>query len=289
MQRVIETPSWLLWLYVAGEPSRANARVFEGPLGWIPTFLLGGFLSWAKIVGLFCLLVWLGTTLFRRAARPTPSSRSQATIQVYLAGAVLVLGLLAALLGVMEETGRIKLMAWGPYKPGTWVGMLAGAIVLLLIEWRAWTGLDRRGSPTDKVVLIGIHLALLFGYWVAFMIHRYELLMVENHQGTRAQLSDWQAIGARLGATYMGLIVFVRVACSVLAEVSKIRFRRLYAIAWQTIVEANRRMSGALRGRRRVRGGPGVHALVPAGGATGAAPSSARCSWARSRSSRRCW
>ncbi len=48
--------------------------------------------------------------------------------------------------------------------------------------------------------------------------------------------------GGRLGATYMGFVVLLRVVSLVVPELSRSRGRRLYAIAWQSWTEAFRRM-----------------------------------------------
>ena len=45
-----------------------------------------------------------------------------------------------------------------------------------------------------------------------------------------------------MGATYMGFVVMLRILGLLGREVSAVRPRRLYAIAWQTVVESNRRM-----------------------------------------------
>ncbi|HEX8200617.1 MAG TPA: hypothetical protein VF590_09025, partial [Isosphaeraceae bacterium] len=50
------------------------------------------------------------------------------------------------------------------------------------------------------------------------------------------------AIGARLGATFMGYVVLARVLGLLAGEVVALRARRLYAIAWHTVLESNRRM-----------------------------------------------
>src|SRR5205085_920479 len=46
--------------------------------------------------------------------------------------------------------------------------------------------------------------------------------------------------GGRIGATYMGLVVLARVAYLMIEELKALRWRRLYSIAWQSVVEANR-------------------------------------------------
>jgi hypothetical protein len=110
--------------------------------------------------------------------------------------------------------------------------------VLIWIEARLWTILRRKGSRGDRTVFVAMHGALLLGFVVAF-------LMMYGGGGAQAIRQQWLngfVWGGRLGATYMGLVVLARVVGLLLPELAAIRWRRLYAIAWQCWTEAFRRM-----------------------------------------------
>ena len=126
-------PLWLQWLFVIGDPTLTDGRV------------LGGLLTWCKVVGLFCLLTWTSGWLFRRQQTDTGPQRTVTTVRIYMTAAALLLGLLSALLANMEQTERLKLAAWGPFKPAVWIGLLAGLLTVVLIEWKLWSVMLRSG------------------------------------------------------------------------------------------------------------------------------------------------
>jgi hypothetical protein len=218
-------PSWLgnllMWLYVWGEPS------------WTVAGTLGGLLTWVKVVGLFCLLGWLASWLVT-ALKDRPTRRGRPTIGVL--DALLLIGLLSGLLSVlllvMLSNKRLpSSLAWVP----TALSLAGGTLTLIWAEARLWSILRRRGTRGDRVTLVGMHLALAAGIAVAGCLHTL---------GAPAIPTWGHALfyGARLGATYMGLIVLVRIAVSLLPEISALRWRRIYAIAWQCWTESFRRM-----------------------------------------------
>ena len=91
-----------------------------------------------------------------------------------------------------------------------------------------------------------MHLVFIGGYLVSFAIYQIQLGWVRagifRPEDLPRLFPDWRVLGARMGATFMGLVVLVRIGASVFSETARLRFRRLYAIAWQAVVEANRRM-----------------------------------------------
>jgi hypothetical protein len=213
-------PDWLQWLYLWGDPSYTDARFF------------GGLIVWAKIVGLFCLLGWLGSWVLAGA-----KARSLAPVGrkgLLTLGVALVLGLATVVLDVLDRTGRLKLMSVGGLPLRIVPGLVGGLVVFGWVEWLLWALIFRLGKAADRAVLIGLHVALGLGVAVGYLI-----------QATAGALPNWSLAatsGARLGATYMGLVVLARVAALLTREVVAVRWRRLYGIAWHTWVEAFRRM-----------------------------------------------
>ncbi len=226
---VVEIPDWLQWLFVVGEPSITDGRAF------------GGILTWAKVLGLFCLLAWVAGWLLAKpkgsgAARPVSSAK------LYWLLAVLGIGLLSAFLGVLDETERLKLAPIGRFKPATLLAVLSGAGMLALVEWQLWSVLLKRKATAELVVLVLIHAAFLLGTVAAFQVYRIDLAYVRARRMDPRFVHDWTFYGPRLGATFAGLVVLARMTVEILVEVVNLRPRRLYAIAWQSVVEAIRRM-----------------------------------------------
>ena len=229
-------PVWLTWFYVWGEPSVTLAR------SW------GGLVSWSKVVGLYCLMAWVVGWLISSSRSNTPGAKSSPG-KLGLMVAVLVLGLVAVLLGVLDDTGRLKLMAFAGAKPATWLGLLSGVILLCLIEWQLWGAIFRRRDRADLLCLIAVHLVFALGYFVAYRrvvgLLAYEsalkvALKSKDFVLPEGYIPDWRTLGARIGGCYMGLVVLLRIGWLVGIEVVAVRFRRIYSIAWQTIAEANR-------------------------------------------------
>lgn len=213
-------PNWLLWFYVWGEPAFS-----------VPGYR-GGLLTWTKVAGLFCLLGWTLTWIVAALKEPPEGRRGLGPIGVAaLAG--LVVGLVAALLGVLVATHRVHLPGHLAALP-TGLGLLGGGLVLAWAEAKLWSILRRRGTRADRAVLVGIHLALALGFVVSFAIR--------SAGGNRASVLAGLIAGGRLGATYMGLVVLARVLALLLPELVAVRGRRIYAIAWHSWTEAFRRM-----------------------------------------------
>jgi ABC-type transport system involved in multi-copper enzyme maturation permease subunit len=228
----LEPPEWLTWFYVWGEPAATLGR------SW------GGLVSWSKVVGLYCLMAWVVGWLLTSARSNTPGAKSS-PVKLGMVIAVLVLGVVAALLGVLDDTGRLKLMAFAGAKPGTWLALASGLILLGLIEGQLWGAILKRRERADMVCLIAMHLAFALGYFVAYRSEiwnqaRDAFMRSRNIPTLEAYRADWRTAGARIGGTYMGLVVLVRVIWMVGVEILAVRFRRIYSIAWQTIAEANR-------------------------------------------------
>ncbi len=106
-------------------------------------------------------------------------------------------------------------------------------------------------------VLVGAHLALAFGLGIGLFIQQQGFLIYilalsgglpndpAKVQGGRSSRLSWREgllYGVRMGMTYMGYVVALRILGLVLLELVAIRWRRLYSIARLSIYEANRRM-----------------------------------------------
>jgi hypothetical protein len=225
LQRI---PNWLRptisWLFLFGEPAVS-----------IPG-LLGGLITWIKVISLFCLLGWVGSWLVT-ALKERRIARGSGTDIAALAAVVGGAGIM--LIRVLETTGRLSVLRLGPISLVALLALACGGVVFLWVEAGLWGVIRRLGRGSDLAVLLGIHLALGLGLALGFVIQQASAGMVSERPPT------WQdaiIYGVRLGATYMGYVVLARVVWMVLREVVNIRGRRLFAIARLSVIESNRRM-----------------------------------------------
>ena len=217
----------LLWLVVWGEPSITDNSLLFG------LFKVGGLITWTKVVGLFCLLGWVGSRLIAASKEPRRPGNRPFDVAA-LVGLIGGLDLRDAL-NVLDQTGRIKLRTvLGGLVAHEAFGLACGFLIVAWVEFRLWTGLGRGGRKSDLVLLGAMHLALVAGFGVVFGLK-------EGDPRTGRRRSTWSE-GLRMGGTYMGLTVLAWVVFSMRRELAALRFRRLYAIAWQAWVEAFRRM-----------------------------------------------
>ena len=227
---------WLQWMFVWGEPSITEARAW------------GGLMTWAKVVGLYCLMAWVVGWLLA-SARANTVVRKSNPIKLYVVLAAIVAGLVAAMLGVLDQTGQLKLAAIPPgsgIKPANWLGLLGGALLIALIEYQLWTVLRKRGNGADLACLLALHVAFVLGFVVArlwigeFVVLSKARLGAMKLPEEGLVVPDWRVLGTRIGVTYMGLVALVRILSMMAGEVVSLRWRRIYSIAWQAVVEANR-------------------------------------------------
>ncbi len=213
------------WLLIYGEPG-------ETVTSW-----WGPFLTWLKVVSLVSLVGWIGSWVVT-ATKERPARSRMAPFDYV--GAVGLLGILAAvLIGVLQRTGRIGPLAVSGQPLGALMGLVFGAIVLAWIEKSIWSSIRRFGSKGDAVVLVLAHVALAAGVATAFSLSPQVLA----RSGVGA--TGWRGglvLGFRLGATFMGYVVLARVVQLMLIELAGVRFRRLYSIGLNTVVESHRRM-----------------------------------------------
>ena len=209
----------LLWMRVIGDP-----QVTIGGK-W------GGLLSWVKVVALFSLLGWV----FHWVLRAYQNSLSVSRVKWldYAAGVAVLGGIGTALLQVLQSTEKIHLYPIVMVIAGTTCAL----IVSIWIERAVWACVLRLGTRVDFNVLAAVHVALGVGVVVSLLLRRMYLRMNIN-VGYANAIAD----GVRYGATFMGFVVLLRVASLILPDIVAIRPRRLYAIAWHTVVESTRRM-----------------------------------------------
>jgi len=223
-------PEWTRRLLLLGEPT----LTLPGPSG--------ALLTWIKIIGLFCLMGWVLSWVTaalkeRSAARPR---------LIDMAALVALIGSLVPLtLSVLESTERIKLPRVGGVSLATLLALACGAVIFAWVESVLWTTIRKIGNRWDLLVLPGIHVALALGVVVGFSLQYYAMKNAIAQGLQPEMLPTWRdalVFGARLSATYMGYVVLARVVGLVLAEVSAVRRRRLYAIGRNSVIESNRRM-----------------------------------------------
>jgi hypothetical protein len=220
----VRMPSWLQWLFVWGDPRYTDERAF------------GAVITWTKVVGLFCLVAWSASWLLAPAdprLTPAPGGRGRQTkLMILLVG---LLGcLLAVVLQVLQSTRRVATLSVAGVSVATLQGGLFLGLLLVLAEYVLWSNVRRKGRPADLAVLAGVHLALASGFVVSYTLATFG--------GVRPNWPQIAVGGAYMGVTYMGLVVLASIAARMLAEVSTLRPRRLYAVAWHTWVESFRRM-----------------------------------------------
>ncbi|MHC5538280.1 ABC transporter permease [Singulisphaera rosea] len=219
----------VLWLLVFGEPSVTIPGLF------------GALIDWVKILSLFCLLGWVASWV-STALKERTISKSKWLNAAVLAS--LIVGLIAIVVRVVEASGTAgNIYKVGGYPVVTGLAILCGLLAFLWIETALWSTIRRLGKSTDLLVLLGIHVGLVLGIGIGVYMQQASK-SVPLPEGTTQYMSLGQGIssGARLSATYMGYVVLLRVLGLVISEVVAVRWRRLYAIAKLSVIEATRRM-----------------------------------------------
>ena len=125
--------------------------------------------------------------------------------------------------------------------------LLCLALYVIWVEIGDWRTIRRFGRSLDLAVLVGLHVALgaRLGGRLVPPAEGVSGLSSCRTTPDRSRLTwrDGLIYGVRIGATYMGYVVFAAgrraAACP---RCSPIRGRRLYAIARSSIRESNRRM-----------------------------------------------
>lgn len=215
------------WLFVFGE---TNITV---------PGILGGVITWLKVVSLFCLLGWVVSWLATAAKERTVGR-----------GGVLDFAALAALIGVVGTMlwsvleGQKKVPVYkiyGVYSL-TLMAITCGAILFLWAEVAIWRTIRKAGRAGDVVELLGLHLALALGLGFGVAIHAASKSIATTNAISPMSMTDALGYGLRMSGTYMGYVVLAHISISIIAELIATRPRRLYAIAKLTWYESNRRM-----------------------------------------------
>ncbi|GIW88948.1 MAG: hypothetical protein KatS3mg108_3272 [Isosphaeraceae bacterium] len=236
-------PSTLLkWLVLLGDPQVTTSS-------WI-----GGPLTWAKFLGLLCLLSWILVQLYYALRGPDRLDVARRGPGPAAYGLLVLLGLsvATALVSVLEQNRRLVLPPIGPLNlagysvgPFTVTDLLLaalGLVGLVVLEIALWSSLARGSRGGRALLVLLLHGAIAAGVAVYYFVQ----LAYRQSRGLSPVLesADLLAVllnGIRYGATYAGLICLVFYAGSFLGEARHVRWRRLAAIAWHTIVESFRR------------------------------------------------
>ena len=223
----------MAWLYLLGEPTAT-----------IPGYttlqaIVGGLITWVKVISLFCLLGWVVSWLATALKERTVARGTWLDVAA-LAALVGAVGTL--LMQVLETNKRIPIYTIGGAYTVTVLGVAFGLILFLWVEKAVWSSIRKWGRRGDVLVLLGVHLALAVGLAVGFAVRDAANRMGATTTGPSFGWSEAAVFGFRMGGTYMGYVVLLRVALQVLAELFAVRFRRIYAIAKVSVIESTRRM-----------------------------------------------
>jgi uncharacterized membrane protein YhdT len=225
-----ETLIRLRWLFLFSDPAATSNN------------LAGGLLTWLKVMSLICLVCWIVSWLVTGVKQGLVGRGRWFD---YLGIAALLLTPVTVLIRVLESVKRLPIYSVAGMPVST---MLVLAFTVLYVIW-AEIGIARTirrlGTVFDSLVFIGIHVALAVGMAVGFYVQQNGYLpLVMAMPGPQVQFTWREGLiyGARIGVTYMGYIVFVRIALLLFTEVIAVRGRRLYSIARLAIFESNRRM-----------------------------------------------
>jgi ABC-type transport system involved in multi-copper enzyme maturation permease subunit len=227
-------PNWVQWLVVWGDPQWTDARWF------------GGAITWAKVLGLICLVCWWLSQLVDALRGPVTISSIRRKGGNLRLGAVAALGVLALVVSfvvVLEQQGRLTLPRFNTLSVTDLLTIGLGTLVLLLLEWALWTVAFQKSKKSGITLLLLVHGALAAGFGVVFLI-------IEHGRKTQQLTGGWTFGDGRrflensliYGASYAGLMVLAWYAVRVFGEALRVRWRRLFSIAWHTVVESYRRM-----------------------------------------------
>ncbi|MFI5455855.1 MAG: ABC transporter permease [Isosphaerales bacterium] len=222
--------AWLVavqWLFLASDPNFTTNDLF------------GGFLTWLKVVSLLCLVCWVVCWVVIGLKEGVVG---RGRWDDYVGVAALVLTPLAVMLRVLESVQRIPVYRILGLGLTTTVILLCLALYVIWAEAAIARTTRRFGRPLDRWVLAGVHLALCLGLAVGLFLQQRGFLALFLGPQLRLTWRDGLVYGVRIGATYMGYIVFLRIAVMLVPEVVAVRGRRLYSIALLSIRESNRRM-----------------------------------------------
>jgi hypothetical protein len=219
----------LKWLYLWSDPAAMSSD------------LVGGILTWLKAVSLFALVCWVVSWVVIGLKERVVGLGKWYD---YFGVAAVVLTPLTVMIRVLELEKRIPVYSLFSVPVGTIAALLCIVCYAIWAEVAIARAIRRFGRPLDFAVLVCIHLALGLGLAIGVYLQQRGFLSLLMAFGPQRQLTwrDALVYGVRIGGTYMGYVVFLRIAIYLVFELFAIRGRRLYAIARLSIHESNRRM-----------------------------------------------
>jgi hypothetical protein len=225
-----ETLVRLRWLFLFSDPAATSNN------------LAGGLLTWLKVMSLICLVCWIVSWLVTGVKQGLVGRGRWFD---YIGVAALLLTPATVLIRVLESVKRLPVYYLAGIPVSTMLVLLFTLLYAIWAEVGIARTIRRLGSALDSFVFIGIHIALALGLAVGFYVQQNGYLpLVMAMMGPQVQFTWREGLiyGARIGLTYMGYIVFLRIALLLFTEVFAVRGRRLYSIARLSIFESNRRM-----------------------------------------------
>ena len=244
------------WLFVLGEPGISIPGV------------AGGLITWIKVVGLFALLAWLLSWVIA-------SYRTRIKVQadwLDIAAGVALLGCVGSVvLNVLQSTGRLKPATISGVSLSTLILLACGAVILLWTERSLWTSIRRLGKFSDALVALGIHLAVVLGIVIAYLILGAQAGVPGSNMAGYVAYGHAVVNGVRLGATYMGFVVLAKVLWMLIPEILALRPSTALLDRQPEHHRVDSQDVGSLGGDRHLPGDPGLHPLVPPCSATGRA------------------
>jgi ABC-type transport system involved in multi-copper enzyme maturation permease subunit len=225
----------MTWLFLLGEPNiTLNATTWTRAL-------IGGTLTWLKVISLFCLLGWAVSWLVTAIKEKTVGKGNW----LDMAALASIVGAIATVvLRVLEENGKVpvtKITGTSIYSVQV-LAVTFGAVFLVWAEAALWSAIRKVGTKVDVAVLLGVHLALVLGIGFGFAMRDATNTLTAGTVQTGMTWVQALVLGLRMSGTYMGYVVLLRVAGHVFVEVLSLRWRRLSAIGLLSIRESNRRM-----------------------------------------------
>ena len=221
------------WIYLLGEPT-----VTIGSASWSQA-LLGGLITWVKVMSLFALLGWVASWLSTALKERTVAKGSWLDYALLVA---VVGGIGTMLLKVLETSEWIPIYKFAGIYIVNILASVWFVIALIWVEYALWSIIARFGKKGDLFVMFGLHVALIAS--VAFGLYARvanNALQAGTVRGG-ITLAEGLVFGFRMAATFMGYVILIKVASMLTGELVAIRFRRLYSIARVTVIESNRRM-----------------------------------------------